>query len=196
MPEGYTIGFYDSDPEGYSEKTFECDMSASRNRFSSLLRKGARILDLGCGSGRDSLAFAQEGFDVTPVDGSEGMCLMAERNTGMKVRRMLFSELDYENMFDGVWACSSLLHVPSGDLPGILSRIRRALVNQGLLYVTFKKGGFEGRRDGRYYTDMDGGSLDTLAQTSGFEVLDMWDSLEPGRDVLWVNALLRAHPLP
>lgn len=186
-----TIGFYDRDPQGYSDRTFHADMSHARNRFTSLLPHGARILDLGCGSGRDTREFASEGFDVTPVDGSEGMCHVSRKNTGIETRHMLFSELDYESCFDGVWACSSLLHVPSSELPSILSKVHDALVPHGIFYMTFKKGSFEGERDGRHYTDMTGDSLVRLIGSTGFETIDIWESLEPGRDVVWVNALVK-----
>lgn len=186
-----TIAFYDSDPEGYSGKTFEADMSTSRRRFTSHLNEGARILDLGCGSGRDTLAFSKEGFDVTPVDGSEGMCAVAERNTGIHVRRMLFSELDYVNYFDGVWACSSLLHVPSAELPDVLKRIHLALVPEGIFYLTFKEGDFEGEREGRHYTDMTSESLTRILNDSDFEVLKVWTSMEPDRNLTWINAIAR-----
>ncbi len=185
-----TIGFYDSDPEGYSDSTFGADTAHLRERFLSRVPKGGRILDMGCGSGRDSKAFHDAGYDVTPMDGSEGMCRTAERNTGLMVRHLLFSELDYEDEFDGIYACSSFLHVPSDGLPRVLSLVRRALRDDGVLYVSFKEGTFEGERDGRYYTDMTEGSLRDLAVSCGFEVDEIWVSVETGRDIRWVNALL------
>ena len=184
-----TLDFYDSDPEGYSEKTYGADMSHIRDRFTRHLSSGASILDLGCGSGRDSQAFRTEGFDVIPVDGSEGMCRIAERNTGMKVRRLLFSELDYEDRFDGVWACASLLHARSGDLPDIMSAVRRSLKAGGIFFCCFKYGDFEGIRDGRHYTDMTVDSLRPLLISSGFEPLDMWVSERGG--FTWVNCVSR-----
>lgn len=184
-----TLDFYDSDPEGYSEKTFGADMSHIRDRFTKHLPPGASILDLGCGSGRDSLAFSEEGFDVTPVDGSERMCRIAESNTGMKVRRLLFSELDYEDSFDGVWACASLLHVCSRDLPDVTGGVRRSLKADGIFFCCFKHGDFEGIRDGRHYTDMTSDSLRTLLMSSGFEPIDMWMSESGG--ITWVNCVSR-----
>lgn len=184
-----TLDFYDSDPEGYSEKTYGADMSPIRDRFTKHLSSGASILDLGCGSGRDSQAFSTEGFDVTSVDGSEGMCRVAERNTGLKVRRLLFSELDYEDSFDGVWACASLLHACSRDLPDIMGAVHRSLKAEGIFFCCFKHGDFEGIRDGRHYTDMTVDSLRSLLISSGFEPLDMWMSENGG--FTWVNSVSR-----
>lgn len=185
-----SIGFYDENSESYSKMTFGADMSDARNRFIAYLRPGSRILDLGCGSGRDSSAFRDMGFDVTPVDGSDGMCRMAERNTGLKVRHLLFSDLDYHGCFDGVWACSSLLHVPSGELPDIMAKVHEAMVPGGSFYLTFKEGDFEGERDGRHYTDMTFDSLSGLVGGCGFRAVEMWRSKQPDRDIDWINAIL------
>ncbi len=185
------IDFYDADPEGYSEATFTADVSELRDRFLAHLPAGARILDLGCGSGRDTVAFRSMGFTVVPVDGSEGMCRVAVTNTGSPVRRLLFSDLDYDSEFDGVWACSSLLHVPSVEFPRIMSLVHRALRPDGILYVSFKEGVYEGVRDGRYYTDATVGSLTDLVPSDLFSPVDVWTSREPGRGVTWVNGILR-----
>ncbi len=186
-----STSFYDRDPEGYSVKTFTADVSELRDRFTSLLPEGASVLDLGCGSGRDSLAFHDMGYRVTSVDGSEGMCRVARENTGLDVRHLMFGDLDYIDEFDGVWACSTLLHVPSDELPSILSLIHGSLHRDGIFYMSFKDGDFEGEREGRYYTDMSPEDIPALAGDNGFEVIDVWNSREPDRDILWTNALLR-----
>ena len=186
-----STSFYDRDPEGYSGKTFTADVSDLRDRFTSLLPGGASVLDLGCGSGRDSLAFHEMGFRVTSIDGSEGMCRIARENTGLDVRHLLFRDLDYIDRFDGVWACSTLLHVPSHELPAVLSLVHRSLHADGVFYMSFKDGVFEGERDGRYYTDMSVDDIPSIASSNGFDVIDVWNSVEPDRDILWTNALLR-----
>ena len=184
-----TTSFYDSDPESYSDKTFHADVSHLREPFVSLLEPGSRILDLGCGSGRDSLAFHGLGFIVDPVDGSEGMCRIARSNTGLPVRRMLFSELDSVGGYDGVWACASLLHLPMDELADVLCRIRRALRPGGVFYASSKDGDFQGFRDGRWYTDLTADALSDLGSDHGFTPVRVWNSLEPGRDVRWSNAI-------
>ncbi len=183
------MDFYDSDPEGYSDSTFLADTSELRSRFLSMIPEGGSILDLGCGSGRDSLAFHNSGYHVSAVDGSEGMCEVARRNTGLEVRHLRFSELDYVREFDGVYACASLLHIPSSELPDVLSRIHRSLRSEGVFYASFKEGESEGMRGGRYYTDMTLGSIVGLMEGNGFRIVDSWISLEPGRDIRWVNSL-------
>lgn len=187
-----TLDFYDLNAEEYSAKTFNADISPLREKFASYLPVGGKVLDLGCGSGRDSLAFIRLGFEVTAVDGSTGMCRMAERNTGLKVRRLLFEDLDYENEFDGVWACSSLLHLPSDILPKVFGLIGRSLKHNGLFFTCFKKGTFEGvRPEGRYYTDMEPEVLRSVLVDSGFDPLEIWASDERSPGLMWVNAICR-----
>ena len=135
-----TLDFYESNAEEYCDTTFDIDVSENRGIFLNLLEKGSSILDLGCGSGRDAKAFADEGMIVTAVDGSPAMCRIAARNTRSEVRNLKFSELDFEDEFDGVWACASLLHVPMGELPGVLSSVNRSLRKWGLFFCCFKKG--------------------------------------------------------
>lgn len=184
-----TIGFYDADPEGYSAKTFGADMSSTRGRFLRHVAPGARILDMGCGSGRDSLAFHEFGYAVTPIDGSEGMCRIARENTRLEVRHMMFDDLDYESEFDAVWAFGTLLHLPSAELPDVLAKVRRALVPGGVLFMSFKEGTFEGDRDGRHYTDMTQDSLRALAESNGFSVLDLWSDTDPVSGIRWCNVI-------
>ena len=132
-----TLEFYEANAEEYAAESLTHDVLDDRGRFISRLPRGARILDLGCGSGRDSFAFSRLGFEAVPVDGSKNMCREAERYTGLPVRCLTFSELDYEEEFDGVWACASLLHVPSAELPDVLKLVRHALKDGGILFPTF-----------------------------------------------------------
>ena len=186
-----TLDFYDSDPEGYSSETFCSDVSEIRDRFLRHVPDHGRILDLGCGSGRDTLFFIGKGYDAVPADGSAGMCAVAERNLGFPVRRLLFSELDYDGEFDAVWACSSLLHVPSADLPGVLAGIGRALKENGILFMCFKKGDSEGFRGSRWFTDMSLERLEYLCRENSFEPLELWESSEERRGIVWCNAIAK-----
>ena len=186
-----TLDYYDENSEEYSERTLGADVSELRGRFLSHVPDGGRILDLGCGSGRDTAFFLGAGYEVVAVDGSAGMCRVASRNAGIPVRRLLFSQLDYVEEFDGVWACSSLLHVPSSELPSIIPLVRRSLRPGGVLHVSFRLGDFEGERDGRHYTDLTRERMSDLFRRAGFEEIDIWESLEKGRGISWCNGLFR-----
>ena len=139
-----TRAYYDGNSRGYSDSTMGNDLSDTMSRFLGHMRQGGRILDLGCGSGRDTKTLMSKGYDVVPVDGSEGMCRVASENLGMPVRRLDFSDLDYVKEFDGVWACASLLHVPSAELPRTIMLIHRSLRSDGVLFANFKEGVYGG----------------------------------------------------
>jgi SAM-dependent methyltransferase len=116
------------------------------------LAPGARILELGCGSGRDAACMLAQGFAVEPTDGVPAMAAQAERRLGQPVKVLRFDELDAREAYDAVVACASLLHVPLGALPAILGRIWRALKPGGWHLASYKSGGSDGRdRLGRYY---------------------------------------------
>ena len=120
--------------------------------FLDRLPAGARILELGCGGGRDCEAMLERGFDVDPTEGVREMARKAEERLGIPVRVMRFDELDADEAYDGVWASASLLHVPRSVLPTVLTRVRKALRPGGLHYASYKSGGAEGRdRFGRYF---------------------------------------------
>lgn len=148
-----TLEYYNQNSEVFYSGTVNADMSELYAHFEPLLPEGASILDLGCGSGRDSLHFIRAGYLVTAVDGSKELCTLAEKLIGQPVRCMLFEELDYEVAFDGVWACSSLLHVPKSELPQVISKISNALKLSGVFYASFKYGENEREAGGRLFSD-------------------------------------------
>ena len=122
-----TLNYYNKYAQQYAAQTFSVDVSDLYKDFEACLNPGARILDLGCGSGSDSKHFIQQGYDVTPVDGSAEMCRMASDYLGIPVNCIRFSELKYKKEFDGIWACASLVHVPKDNIDDVMARVKRAL---------------------------------------------------------------------
>ena len=131
-----SIDYYNKYAAKVFEETVDQDMSEIRTEFLNLLEEGDTILDLGCGSGRDSLIFYELGYDVTAMDASEEMCKLAEIHTGLEVLHMTFEEMDFDSVFDGIWACASLLHVPEKELSDILTKIARASGESGIAVTT------------------------------------------------------------
>lgn len=117
-----TIEYYDSHAESFVSSTVNADMGPLLTAFLELVPDGGRVLDWGCGSGRDSLAMIRAGYDVVAVNLSDAMADATEALTGLTVHREAFADLNDENAFDGIWASASLLHAPSEELPGILAR--------------------------------------------------------------------------
>ena len=149
--DGATLRFYAQEAEVYAVRGRECP-SRHLKAFLDRLEAGARVLELGCGDGRDREAMLARGFDVDPTDGVEAMARQAERRLGRRVRTMRFDELSATEAYDGVWANASLLHAPGSALAEVLARIFMALKPGGVHVATFKAGGAEGRDGlGRYF---------------------------------------------
>ena len=135
------------------------------------------------------------GYDVTPLDASEEMCKLAEIHTDLDVLQMNFEDMEFEDVFDGIWACGSLIHIPKNEMPEILGRIHDALCNDGILYISVKKGDTEGFRGERYFCDYTAESLTAMLEKTGlFEILEVWetdDVRSSHPDTVWVNLLAR-----
>lgn len=155
-----TLSYYDENASAFCEGTRNADMSETRGRFLQYLKPNALILDAGCGSGRDSKVFIESGYRVVALDGSKEMCRQASAYLGQEVQCRRFEEIDEKEVYDGIWACASLLHVPHELLPKVIARLIAALVDGGVLYASFKYGGdkMKGEREagGRYFTDLTG----------------------------------------
>ena len=186
-----TLGFYNKNARNYTEQTRMVDLSELYVDFEECLNPGARILDLGCGSGRDSKYFLENGYSVIPVDGSAAMCIAASEYLHIPVRQMLFSELKFKNEFDGIWACASLLHVPKTQIRDIMAKVERALKPDGVLYASFKYGEEEINIDGRQFSFYNETDLDWI---SDLGLIEYWisEDVRPNKQgEKWLNTLWR-----
>ena len=190
-----TLQYYDQHAKAYVDSTRDVEFSQTQERFLQYLEPGAWILDFGCGSGRDTKYFRNRGFQVEAVDGSAEFVRIASEYTGINVRRMLFQDLDEVECYDGIWACSSILHLPCAELEVVLGKMARALRRRGIVYTSFKYGTEEGGRSGRYFTNMTEAKMaGLLERISVYDVEEMWVTFDvrPGRgDERWLNMILR-----
>jgi len=190
-----TIQYYQQNAEQFSRETRSVDFSQNQDKFMSKLKKNDTILDFGCGSGRDTKCFLEHGFQVEAIDGSEELCRLAGEFTGIKVKHLLFQELAEKNKYDGIWACSSILHLPKQELIEVIQKMSLALKSKGIIYTSFKYGTFEGERNGRYFTDMTEGSFEEILQaTKELQIEEQWitSDVRPERgNEKWLNLILR-----
>lgn len=190
-----TLQYYNQHAKAYVDSTRDVEFSQTQERFLQYLEPGARILDFGCGSGRDTKYFRNRGFQVEAVDGSAEFVRIASEYTGINVRRMLFQDLDEVERYDGIWACSSILHLPCAELEVVLGKMARALRRRGIVYTSFKYGTEEGERSGRYFTNMTEEKMaGLLERIAVYDVEEMWVTFDvrPGRgDERWLNMILR-----
>ena len=192
MSDAITLNYYNSNAAVFSETTKNVDFSEVQQIFIKHLLPDASILDFGCGSGRDTKYFLDQGYHVTATDGSEVICKMATDYTGIQVKQMLFEKLDDRNQYDGIWACASILHLSREELP---DKMHQALKRNGIIYTSFKYGTFEGERNGRYFTYFTEEMFEEFArQISGLQIEKIWitEDVREGRgDERWLNILLR-----
>lgn len=190
-----TIDYYDQNADRFAQQTGDLAFTEIQNEFLKLLPDTGSILDFGCGAGRDSAAFLAAGYRVKAVDGSARMVQIASEKTGLPVKQQRFEDLNEKKEYDGIWACASLLHISSDQLPSILVKAAEALKPNGILYCSFKYGDFEGWRNGRYFTDRTEESLrNTVKDIPSLEPVRMWISSDVRKErnsEQWLNALFR-----
>ena len=190
------MDYYNKNTTVFFNSTVVADLTDLYERFLKMLPSGGNILDFGCGSGRDAKAFLDRGFKVDAIDGSLEMCKMASEYAGISVRQMDFFELNAAGAYDGIWACASLLHVERERLPELMEKLRNALVQGGILYMSFKYGDFAGIRSERYFSDMNEELAQRLLEVvRGWDTVDIWQSNDVREDKNgnWLNLLLKAE---
>lgn len=190
-----TINYYDINAKEFVEGTLNVDFKATQEKFINKLPSKGYILDFGCGSGRDTKYFLAKDFNVDAIDGSIELCKIASEYTNIKVRHMYFNELSIVNKYDGIWACSSILHLSLDDLVDVFKRMSKALKDEGIIYTSFKYGDFSGERNGRFFTDMTEDSFAKLiANVDNLKVEEQWITADvrPQRgNEKWLNLILR-----
>ena len=191
-----TIDYYDKHAEEFIASTFEVDMESLYQPFLAELPEGARILDVGCGSGRDTLAFKDKGYQVEAIDYSAELVKKAKELTGIEVRQQSFYELNESEKYDGIWACASLLHCDRDFLPEVMGHIFKALKPNGVCYMSFKYGNTDREKDGRSFTDLNEQQAhELLKQIDQALLLQQWITIDkrPDRDEEWLNVLWKKH---
>ena len=190
-----TLKYYNENAQSFASGTVSVKFTEVQDKFLEKLNPDAYILDFGCGAGRDTKYFLSRGYQVDAVDGSEQLCRIASEYTGIKVRQMLFKELDEKEKYDGIWACASILHLPKKQLREVLENMYAALKSEEWIYASFKYGEFEGERNGRYFTDFTTYTFkDFIHDMHGLKIEEHWitGDVRPGRgEEKWLNLLLQ-----
>lgn len=192
-----TLNYYNQNARTFVSGTVSVDFTQTQERFTKKLKPQAYILDFGCGSGRDTKYFLEQGYQVDAVDGSIELCKLAGEYTGIEVKNMFFHELSEVEKYDAIWACSSILHLPKNELKDVLNKMLLALKADGVIYTSFKYGEYEGERNGRYFTDFTIESFQDFSQDiKGLQIEEHWitGDARPGRgEEKWLNLLLRKN---
>jgi len=186
--------YYEENHREFVASTLHVDMKELYEPFCELLPKGAKILDAGCGSGRDTQFFMNEGYKLVAIDASSKMVSATKELTGVDCRHMSFENLKLENDFDAIWACASLLHVRRESLTSVLNKFADILLPSGLIYASFKLGTEERQVGLRYFNDMTPETFEVaLVNVPGLKLDKTWVTADarPKREhEKWLNCIL------
>ena len=191
-----TIDYYNLYADEFTQATLHVDMETLYQPFLAELPEFARILDLGCGSGRDTLAFKNKGYQVDAIDYSEELVKKATKFTGIQVKHQSFYNLSEVAVYDGIWACASLLHCERHRLTEVLEKMLRALKSEGVIYMSFKYGDSDREKDGREFTDLnEQQAQELLAQFEQVNLVQQWITVDnlPDRQEEWLNIIVQKN---
>ena len=187
--------YYESNAEHYAAETFSADMSEQYQRFLPLLKKGAKILDVGSGSGRDACYFQKHGYQVTALEPSKNLC--------KEIRKVFSGEIicsDIQNYrpkerYDGIWACASLIHLQEEEILRFFEKIDLYLNDNGVVYVSGKNGISTGEvEDGRFFLEFTEQLVEkilTVNEQLKLEQLWYTEDVSGRRGFQWLNVVLR-----
>lgn len=198
MEEKYnTLEYYNKNAKLYCEQTLIGNLQKNYDKFEKHLSPNGYILDFGCGSGRDSKYFIEKGYKVKAIDGSEEMCKLASQYINQEVKCMKFEELNDINTYDGIWACSSILHEEKENLQNILTKMINALKVNGVIYTSFKIGTGHEIKEGKYYNYL---TKDEMVQilnkiSNNVKLIDYFETLPStkrnAQNTIWGNFIIK-----
>lgn len=189
-----TLDYYNKNSEEYFNSTLNVDMTNTYKEFLKLVPEGGKILDLGCGSGRDSMNFMKLGYEVIAVDGAKKLAKRASVLLRKEVIVSTFEELELKEKFHGIWACASLLHIKREDLKTVLNNLYNNLDDNGVFYMSFKYGEKEYVDDkNRYFNCFtDESIISFINENTKYNILGLYiteDKLGRVNEVKWVNLI-------
>lgn len=190
-----SINYYDNNVEKFINDTMSASMESLIKRFVRYIPEGSHVLDLGCGSGRDSLWLLDHGYKVLALDGSIEMVNHCSKLLGERVTHSSFENFNTNLEFDGIWACASLLHVKNEDLKEIIIKYANFLKTGGAFFMSFKVGDSDNIKDGRWFTNLNENSLrvlmDQVTNLKIIEIIKTDDVRVEKRDQGWISVIAK-----
>ena len=188
-----TDRFYEDHAVEYFSGTSGAQTQFVLDRFLSHLPANAAILDAGCGSGRDLKYFHSRGHCALGIDASTALVQMAAQHSGAPCEVARIESISYEDRFDGIWACASLLHLPRDAFRPALRCLNRALKRGGTLFMAVQEGQGEAiLPDGRLYVYYSEDDIRRSLDAAGLAVNELWasrNSADAVHQPVWINVI-------
>ena len=186
--------YYNNNADAFFSGTIDVNVKSLYQEFMHYLPINAKIIDAGCGSGRDTIYFLKEGHDVIAFDASKKLGQLATEQTKHSILHTTFLGFSTKpESQDAIWACASLLHVPMNELPQTFFHLSQFLKKDGVFYCSFKYGDNETNRNGRQFTNLNEALLTQQLKYSPLSIKKTWitEDLRLGRtDEKWLNTIL------
>ena len=160
----------------------------------------AHILDAGCGVGRDAKYFLNHGYTVTAFDASEKMVRLATQETKLPVLLSTFEAMDFQEVFDGIWAQASLLHISYQETKNVYQKIYQALKPGGIFYASYKYGQDYMPTEERGFWNMDKETIKPYFKDL-FEAIEIWEEIDtrsmlaPSQAGKWLNFIVKKNAI-
>lgn len=186
--------YYNANASGMIENTLELNLKPIYGRFEKYLKPGAKLLDVGFGSGRDSLHFDANGYEVVSIDFASEVYNRGKMLLNTEVLLVDVRDIKYKNEFDAIWASAVLFHFTEEEIKNVLVRCHEALVRNGVMYISFKYGEEELVRHGRFFNDFTEEKFNKLMMGNEmFEITEIWQTQDARQDHQhqnWLNIIL------
>lgn len=185
--------YYELNAQRFINETKDCNMDIQYNFFLKHLNKNeGLLLDVGFGSGRDMFYFKSLGYEVEGLDPTKEFINLVKNE--FNVYQMFAQDIDFVNKYDGIWACASLLHIKRNELKDTLIKLKKALKVDGIIYMSFKYGDYEGDYKDRYFNFLNESILKEVIKGTELSLLDILitNDVRPNReDEKWINIILK-----
>jgi len=192
-----TVDFYNKNAHEFYNNTVNVDMSENYRRFEEYLLPESRILDAGCGSGRDSLYFLSKGYNVQAFDASAEMVKLSSKLTGLAVQQAKFEDVQFhfDTKFNSIWASASLLHVDRGSIIDILQKLATILCEDGVFFMSFKYGDKVYEKDDRVFNCYDESSFSEMfSAVPMLTILELYKTADVRDERIneyWLSAIVK-----
>lgn len=187
--------YYNQNASDMIENTLNLDLQPIYEKFEIYLKPGAKLLDVGFGSGRDSLHFDAMCYEVVSIDFAEEVYFRGKNLLNTEVLHVDVKDIRYKNEFEGIWASAIFFHFSDEEIIEVLKRCHDALKDKGVIYVSFKYGEEAVMRHGRFFNDFTESKFEALMESvDEFEIAEIWKTQDARVDhntQFWLNIILK-----